>query len=124
MHTGTDEGALPARDLDKPAETWGHGRPPYPAMPHGEYEDLMRRMAHHYAPRRFAIVQDWGRDVDGRIAAWGVAANGRTYVTEVGEDDDGGGITVLHSMSLALHAFRRLPYVTTRVLWIDPQPDA
>jgi hypothetical protein len=24
-------------------------------------------------PRRFAIVQEWGERVDGRLAAWGVA---------------------------------------------------
>ena len=45
-----------------------------------EFAELVAEMVAEGAPRLFAVVQEFGERVDGRIAAWGVALEDRAEV--------------------------------------------
>lgn len=47
------------------------GMPPLCDEP--EFAELLNSIVAHEAPRLFAIVEEYGERVDGRIAAWGMA---------------------------------------------------
>jgi hypothetical protein len=70
-------------------------------------------------PRRFAIMQEWGERVDGRLAAWGVAYDHGIEVI----DAESSTRFQLETPNLALLAYTRLPHVKASVVWIDPEPE-
>jgi hypothetical protein len=80
----------------------------------GEAE--FNQMVADEAPRLFAVVQEYGERVDGRIAAWGMAFEDHTEVVSV---DNGTSIT-LRSPERAARGFSRRPNITARVVWVNP----
>ena len=79
------------------------------------YEDAVRGMVAELAPRRFAVFQDFGDRVDGRVAAWGMAFDDRAEIV------DANGSTWLSTTTpeKALDHYVRLPEVTSRIIWVD-----
>lgn len=98
---------------------WGEGTPPPAVMSAETYEEMVTMIVAENAPRRFAVVQDWGDHVDGRVAAWGMAFPDHVDIV----DAEGGPRMRLTSPRLALIAYSRRPDVTARLMWIDPEPD-
>lgn len=72
------------------------------------------------APRLFAVVQEYGERVDGRIAAWGMAFENCAEVVGV----DRGLYLSLGSPERAARAFNRRPHITARVVWVNPDAAA
>ena len=68
-----------------------------------------------HAPQVFAIVQEYGERVDGRIAAWGMSFD--DHVSVVGVD---GAVMLLNRPDLALQAFAWGSRVRTRLVWPAP----
>ncbi|MEU9883990.1 hypothetical protein [Sphaerisporangium sp. NPDC051011] len=79
-----------------------------------EFDVLVRDMVVEEAPRVFAVVQEYGRRADGRIAAWGMAFREQTQV--ICTED--GACMILDSPERAVHRFSRRPDVTVRLLWL------
>jgi hypothetical protein len=82
-----------------------------------EFAALLDRMVAEEAPRLFAIVQEYGERVDGRIAAWGMAFANHAEV-----------VTVEHTqwMSLqapenALRLFALGSHFRSRLVWFNPE---
>jgi hypothetical protein len=96
---------------------WGEGEPVAQPIPPQEYENIIQEMVREDAPRRFAVVQDWGTNVDGRIAAWGIVLNDRTVIL----DAETGSRTIVSSIRLALRLYGRKPHTTARICWVDPE---
>jgi hypothetical protein len=89
---------------------------PEPSMSEQTYAAIMDELVHESAPSRFAVVQDYGTRVDGRVAAYGIATTeGATVI------DDGGVLSLRDADSSAL-IYARPPHVTARVVWIDAEP--
>lgn len=87
--------------------------------PHDEVEfaELVNELVSDEAPRLFAVVQVLGDNVDGRIAAWGMAFEGHTEVLGV----DGRTRLRLGSPERALHGFHhRATGTTARLVWLTP----
>ena len=80
-----------------------------------DYEEAVQGMIEEHAPRRFAIFQDYGDQIDGRVAAWGMAFDDRADIL------DAGGSTWLSTTSPddVLPRYARAPGVTSRVIWVD-----
>ncbi|MGB9278772.1 MAG: hypothetical protein WCB57_01595 [Pseudonocardiaceae bacterium] len=81
-----------------------------------EFTELVDEMVADEAPRLFAVVQEYGERVDGRIAAWGMAFEDRTEI-----------VSVDHRMYLNLSSPQRAacllshrPHVTARLVWVNP----
>lgn len=89
-----------------------------PLCDEAEFDDLVREMVDTFAPRLFAVVQEYGERVDARIAAWGMAFDEEDGV-EVISVDDGLRMSV-RSPDRALVGFARQPEVSARVVWVDP----
>ena len=79
-----------------------------------EFTELVAEMVVDEAPRLFAVVQEYGERVDGRIAAWGIALEGRAEIVGV----DGGATMSLRSPERAARIFSRHPDITARVVWV------
>lgn len=79
------------------------------------YEDDVRGMVEEHAPRRFAVFQDLGEQVDGRIAAWGMAFDDHVDIV----DANASSWMSLTTPRLALRRYARPPEITTRIIWID-----
>jgi hypothetical protein len=94
---------------------WGSDEPGQ-SLPPGEYADEVRQLLAESAPRRFAIVQEWGDRYDARIAAWGLASADDAHIFAAD-----GSRTLISGIPLALRAYTRKPYVTARVHWLDPE---
>jgi hypothetical protein len=98
---------------------WGEGDPGSLPITPERYEETVQYLVRADAPRRFAIVQDWGTHYDARVAAWGLAMGERTQII----DADVGPRMTVDSIRLALMLYAHAPHVTARVCWIDPEPD-
>ncbi|MGH3932554.1 MAG: hypothetical protein ACRDTF_21555 [Pseudonocardiaceae bacterium] len=81
-----------------------------------EFTELVDEMVADEAPRLFAVVQEYGTRVDGRIAAWGMAFEDHAEVVAV----EGGLRMSLSSPQRAIRLFGRRPHITTRVVWVKP----
>jgi hypothetical protein len=68
------------------------------------------------APRLFAIVEEYGVRLDGRIAAWGIEFDGRVEVVGV----DGGLSMSAGSAEDAIRAFTFRNHITPRLVWVNP----
>ncbi|MGW1682051.1 hypothetical protein [Saccharopolyspora sp. NPDC002376] len=68
------------------------------------------------APRLFAIVQEYGERVDGRIAAWGLAFADHAEVIAVG-----GGLRMsMAAPESALRGFTFGSRIRARLVWFNP----
>ncbi|HYS38520.1 MAG TPA: hypothetical protein VEO01_23120 [Pseudonocardiaceae bacterium] len=79
------------------------------------YEAAVREMVEEFAPRRFAVFQDLGNRVDGRVAAWGMAFEDHVDII----DADGSCWTSMSTPEAALRGYARPPEVDARVIWVD-----
>ncbi|GAA1968856.1 hypothetical protein [Amycolatopsis minnesotensis] len=92
-----------------------------PLCAEAEFEDLVRNMVATFAPRLFAVVQEYGEHVDARIAAWGIAFDDEDGAEVISVD---GGLRMsVGSPERALVGFVQRPEVSARVVWVDP-PEA
>ncbi len=83
-----------------------------------EFAELVTEMVNEEAPRLFAVVQELGERVDGRIAAWGMAFEDRADVVR----DGGGSVLSVRSPERACRLLGRAPGVTARLVWVEPPP--
>ncbi|QWF80613.1 hypothetical protein [Amycolatopsis sp. CA-230715] len=89
-----------------------------PLCGEAEFDELVRDMVGTFAPRLFAVVEEYGERVDARVAAWGMA-----FDEEDGAEVicvDGGLRMSVRSPDRALAGFARRPEVSARVVWVDP----
>ncbi|MDQ3151061.1 MAG: hypothetical protein M3R63_04825 [Actinomycetota bacterium] len=87
-----------------------------PLCDEAEFTELIEGMVADFAPRVFAVVQEYGERVDGRIAAWGIAFD--DYVEVIGVDR---GVRLsVQTPERALVRFGRRPHITARVIWVNP----
>ena len=83
-----------------------------------EFTRLMSEMVAEEAPRLFALVQEIGDRVDGRIAAWGLAFKDSAEVVGVAP----GTHMSLRSTESAVRWFSRGEDVQARLVWLSPLP--
>ncbi|WP_422647458.1 hypothetical protein [Actinoalloteichus caeruleus] len=103
-----------------------HGHPPNmpasdpvelsPLCDELEFAQILEEMVADEAPRLFAVVQEYGERVDGRIAAWGLAFADHTEVASV----EGGLRTSLQAPEGALRLFACGSHVRARLVWFNP----
>lgn len=80
----------------------------------------MAEMVNDEAPRLFAVVQELGERVDGRIAAWGMAFDDHAALVR-----ERGVWLSVSSPDRARHLLGRAPDVTAHLVWVTPSaPDA
>jgi len=72
------------------------------------------------APRMFAVVQEYGRRVDARIAAWGLASDEHADAFSVDRDL----WMKLQAADEALPAFDWGDHITPRLVWVNPNAPA
>lgn len=87
-----------------------------PLCGEAEFNQMVAEMVADEAPRLFAVVQEYGEHVDGRIAAWGMAFEDHAEVVSV----NGGACLGLRSPERAARKFSRRPNITARVVWVNP----
>ncbi|WP_051712663.1 hypothetical protein [Actinoalloteichus caeruleus] len=88
-----------------------------PRLPNrAEFMELIESMVADFAPRMFAVVQEYGDRVDARVAAWGIAFDDHAAVVAV----DGGLRMNLSSPEHALRGFNWGPDITARLVWVNP----
>lgn len=106
----------PQDDPDEYDETPDEDTSPLtPLWGAAEFAELVAEMVAEEAPRLFAVVQEYGEQVDGRIAAWGIAFDDHADVVGV----DGGAYLGLRSLERLARRFSR-PNITARVVWVNP----
>jgi len=81
-----------------------------------EFAVLIDGMVADFAPRLFAIVQEYGEHADGRIAAWGMDFDDHADVVSV----EGGVRMTLQAPEKALARFRWGEHITARLVWVNP----
>jgi hypothetical protein len=107
----------PQDSHDELDETPGEDISPLtPLCGEAEFTEMVAEMVADEAPRLFAVVQEYGEHVDGRIAAWGMAFEEHAEVVSV---DNGTSIT-LRSSERAARGFNHRPNITARVVWVNP----
>lgn len=77
---------------------------------------LLNDMVAHEAPRLFAIVEEYGERVDGRIAAWGMAFTDRAEVVSVERTQR----MSLQAPENAVPLFHFGSHIRARLVWADP----
>lgn len=82
-----------------------------------EFTQLIDELVVDYAPRLFAVVQEYGERVDGRIAAWGMAFKDCAEVVGVDRSQH----VRSRTPERAARAFSRRPQITARIVWINPE---
>ena len=86
-----------------------------PLCDEAKFSDLVDELVAEEAPRLFAVVQEYGKRVDGRIAAWGMAFEDYTEIIGVGRR--------VHVSSCsperATRVFSRRPHITARLVWVS-----
>ncbi|MGH3777247.1 MAG: hypothetical protein ACRDRR_16210 [Pseudonocardiaceae bacterium] len=87
-----------------------------PLCDEAEFTELLAEMVADEAPRVFAVVQEYGERVDGRIAAWGMAFEDHAEVVSVGN----GATMNVRSPERAARTFSHRPTITARVVWVNP----
>ncbi|MPZ64934.1 MAG: hypothetical protein GEU83_05285 [Pseudonocardiaceae bacterium] len=86
-----------------------------PLCSESDFDELLQQLVADSAPRTFAVVQEYGERVDGRIAAWGLAFDDHVNVVSA---DDGIRMT-LGSADRVRHAFTWGRHITARLVWVD-----
>lgn len=80
-----------------------------------EFGRLLSEMVTDQAPRMFAVVQEYGERIDGRIAAWGMAFDEHASVVDV----RGNIFISTESAEASLRRFELGREVTPRVVWVE-----
>jgi hypothetical protein len=75
---------------------------------------ILESMVADEAPRLFAVVQEYGKRVDARIAAWGIAFDDHAEVVARGVQGR------LRAPEDALRFFNRGSHVRARLVWFNP----
>ncbi|GAA3844076.1 hypothetical protein GCM10022243_08110 [Saccharothrix violaceirubra] len=78
------------------------------------FGEVVRGMVVDFAPRLFAVVQEYGDRVDGRVAAWGMAFPDHAEVVSV----EGGLRMRLQDVDSALPVFATREGVSASVVWL------
>ena len=121
MLIGVDQAPSPEADEDQ------HGAGPMedvdpstlaPLCGEAEFNELVDELVADEAPRLFAVMQVYGEQVDGRIAAWGMAFEDHSDVVGV----DGSAWMGLPSPERAVRMFARRQHITARLVWVNPDP--
>ncbi|HWE89350.1 MAG TPA: hypothetical protein VG317_07790 [Pseudonocardiaceae bacterium] len=81
-----------------------------------QFAEIMESIVADFAPRLFAIVQEYGERVDGKIVAWGMAFEDRADVVGV----DGGVRMGLDKPEDALPFFGFGTHIKSRLVWVNP----
>ncbi len=81
-----------------------------------EFAAIVESTVADEAPRVFAIVQEYGERVDGRIAAWGMAFDDHAEVVAVAHGMRGS----LRTPEDALRLFNRGSHIRARLVWFNP----
>ncbi|MGH3905992.1 MAG: hypothetical protein ACRDTE_17690 [Pseudonocardiaceae bacterium] len=89
---------------------------PTPLCDEPEFAALLEEMVADEAPRLFAVVQEYGERVDGRIAAWGMAFDDHAEVVSVGR----GMRMSLQAPENALRLFKFGSHIRARLVWFNP----
>lgn len=84
-----------------------------PLCDQDRFDQLLQGIVADEAPRLFAVVQVLGERVDGRVAAWGMAFDGRVDVVDV----EGRKHFNLRSPERAAMGFGR-PNISAQVVWV------
>jgi hypothetical protein len=87
-----------------------------PLCDEAEFVQEIAELVAAEAPRLFAVVQEYGERVDGRIAAWGLAFE--DYADIVGVDPSTTHLR-LQTPERAVRYFSRHPRITARVTWVN-----
>lgn len=77
---------------------------------------IMESIVADNAPRLFAVVQEYGERIDGRIAAWGTAFEDHAEVVSV----DRGLRMSLQAPEDALRGFIWGRHIRARLVWFNP----
>ncbi|MEU6131801.1 hypothetical protein ABZ805_21720 [Saccharopolyspora sp. NPDC047091] len=80
------------------------------------FAEIMAGIVADTAPKMFAVVQEYGERVDGRVAAWGLALEDRTVVVPV----NGRGFTSGPTPGQVLRGYRFGTHIRPRIVWYDP----
>jgi hypothetical protein len=81
-----------------------------------EFAAILEQMVADEAPRLFAVVQEYGDRVDGRIAAWGMAFADHVEVISVERTRR----MSLRTPENALRLFRFGSHIRARLVWFTP----
>jgi hypothetical protein len=82
-----------------------------------EFTAILESMVADEAPRLFAVVQEYGERVDGRIAAWGMAFTDHAEVVAVTR-----GLRMnLREPENALSKFTIGSHIRARLVWFNPE---
>jgi len=81
-----------------------------------EFAAILEEMVADEAPRLFAVVQEYGDRVDGRIAAWGMAFDDHAEIVSVKR-----GLRMsLQTPENALRMFKFGSHIRARLVWFNP----
>jgi hypothetical protein len=86
-----------------------------PLCAEAEFAELINELVADEAPRLFAVVQEYGKRADGRIAAWGLAFEDRATIVGVDHDIQ----LHLRSPERAVRAFSHRPHITAHLVWVS-----
>ncbi|MGH3900040.1 MAG: hypothetical protein ACRDTA_17730 [Pseudonocardiaceae bacterium] len=87
-----------------------------PVCDEPEFTTILEEMVADEAPRLFAVVQEYGDRVDGRIAAWGMAFDDHAEVVSVKR-----GLRMsLPASENALRLFKFGNHIQARLVWFNP----
>ncbi|MGH3493530.1 MAG: hypothetical protein ACRDQ1_09870 [Sciscionella sp.] len=86
-----------------------------PLCDEAQFAMILDEMVADAVPRLFAVVQEYGQRVDGRIAAWGMAFDDRAEVVAV----ERGLRMSLRAPEDALRAFSWGSHIRARVVWTN-----
>lgn len=86
-----------------------------PMCDQDEFANIMEGIVADFAPRLFAIVQEYGTRVDGRVAAWGMAFEDHAEVYGV----DGQVRMGLAAPESAVSLFHFGNHIRARLVWFD-----
>ncbi|MGH3907817.1 MAG: hypothetical protein ACRDTE_27100 [Pseudonocardiaceae bacterium] len=81
-----------------------------------EFAAIVESTVADEAPRLFAIIQEYGERVDGRIAAWGMAFDDHAEVVSVAHGMRGS----LRAPEDALRLFHLGSHIRARLVWFNP----
>jgi hypothetical protein len=87
-----------------------------PAIDEAEFEELLAAMVADEAPRLFAVIQEYGEQIDARISAWGMAFENGAEVVAV----DQGLRMNLRAPENALRLFNVGDDIRARLVWVNP----
>jgi hypothetical protein len=107
---------MPVQPDPLPAQVEPEADPLTPLWDEAEFAQEVAELVAAEAPRLFAVVQEYGERLDGRIAAWGLAFEDHADVIGV----DHRSHLRLRSPERAVHLFSRHPRITARVTWVHP----